>query len=892
MALSDAVKISEIKCVGDIDDFFELNVLDEISDDEELDEYISQLTNLGKSYRDIHTDLSVVLGDTEYEAQYPKATFDAKRKNMNESIQNAKRKLRSAKRTKKLGVTKSRATEKVNDLLSEKMFLIHQSNEFVKKFDALESLVELPGEEYTPSDMDDLKHDISLLENHLADLQRLKFKIENILEDSESHTDELSKFEEMVKSKILTIRKKYTDSRNFHEEQSRNSFEEENLRIKSANEASLKEEHLVVKYQFKEIEIRCESLMSKVDGNAIPDMTGHQLTEAEKCLFDLDRDFGEILEKITHFVDKFSGYCGEVDSLTAMMDKVSASKSKYFQQIKKEISSRDISEEKLKTALSLNLKLPAFSGYDSQLDIFSFKRDFGKLVEPYLSKIHWADSLKRKYLTGSALTLVKSIEDIDKIWEKLQSTYGDVQLLLQNKLLSLDKIGNLWEVKSDEQRITAISSLLNSMTELSSLAKEHSLENELFYGGGVEKVLSIMGDDRKRKFVRKSEVRLKGPQAWLKIREMLEKELSECEKLALFEKTEQLFAIKIPKKNPPGKPPLPKITPVKNLQTTDSGSGDVSNGGSFAVVSADQCHICDESSNHVLTIRGDRKFVQYFTCKKFVEKKCSERLKILTDKNLCPKCLRPGIKKGHKGVCYKQYLCPNSSHTPGNKVHVLVCGDHCSDQQNHILVEKYKTEVMAKLTPDMASFSKEIKICNFNLPASVFSADAAPKASTVPRSKKDGPSLFATQKICIEGHVFNLFYDSGGGDMVIKGSAAEKLRQLGRATLEVPPPLRLFGVGGTEIVSKYGIFEVRLPLRKPTVDGDVDAFLSGMCLERVTNEFPDVSLKTVKGEFKQQWEILGNTEPLPDIPDCVGGEVDILIGNQYLEVLSKGNPTV
>ena len=83
---------------------------------------------------------------------------------------------------------------------------------------------------------------------------------------------------------------------------------------------------------------------------------------------------------------------------------------------------------------------------------------------------------------------------------------------------------------------------------------------------------------------------------------------------------------------------------------------------------------------------------------------------------------------------------------------------------------------MAKLTPDMASFSKEIKICNFNLPASVFSADAAPKASTVPRSKKDGPSLFATQKICIEGHVFNLFYDSGGGDMVIKGSAAEKLR--------------------------------------------------------------------------------------------------------------------
>ena len=218
MALSDAVKISEIKCVGDIDDFFELNVLNEISDDEELDEYISQLTNLGKSYRDIHTDLSVVLGDTEYEAQYPKPTFEAKRKDVNESIQNAKRKLRAVRRAKKSGVANTLSSEKVNDLLSEKMFLIHQSYKFEKKIDALESFVELPGNEYTPSDMDDLKHDISLWENHLADLQRPKFKIENTLDDSESHTNEISKFEELVKSYILTLRKKYSDSRTFHEE--------------------------------------------------------------------------------------------------------------------------------------------------------------------------------------------------------------------------------------------------------------------------------------------------------------------------------------------------------------------------------------------------------------------------------------------------------------------------------------------------------------------------------------------------------------------------------------------------------------------------------------------------------------------------------------------------
>ena len=180
----------------------------------------------------------MVLGDTEYEGQYPKPTFEAKRKDINESIQNAKRKLRAVRRAKKSGVANTLSSEKVNDLLSEKMFLIHQSYKFEKKIDALESFVELPGNEYTPSDMDDLKHDISLWENHLADLQRPKFKIENTLDDSESHTNEISKFEELVKSYILTLRKKYSDSRTFHEEQSRNSFEEENLRIKNANEAS------------------------------------------------------------------------------------------------------------------------------------------------------------------------------------------------------------------------------------------------------------------------------------------------------------------------------------------------------------------------------------------------------------------------------------------------------------------------------------------------------------------------------------------------------------------------------------------------------------------------------------------------------------------------------
>ena len=104
-----------MKCVDDINTFFTLNVLDEMSDDEEIAGYISELSVLGKSYRDIHTDLSNGLDGAAYEAQYP--TQKKFRDDVNTKIQNAKRKLRTAKR----GKANTKITDKESELLSEKI---------------------------------------------------------------------------------------------------------------------------------------------------------------------------------------------------------------------------------------------------------------------------------------------------------------------------------------------------------------------------------------------------------------------------------------------------------------------------------------------------------------------------------------------------------------------------------------------------------------------------------------------------------------------------------------------------------------------------------------------------------------------------------------------------
>ena len=130
------------------------------------------------------------------------------------------------------------------------------------------------------------------------------------------------------------------------------------------------------------------------------------------------------------------------------------------------------------------------------MNIYTFHNEFQKLVEPALQKKYWPDYLKKNYLSGAALTSVETIEDINNIWKKLFESFGDTRLLLQNKLGHLDKISISWKIKGDEKIALAIAVLINSMMELSSLATKHSLEGELYMGGGLEKVLGVLGKSR------------------------------------------------------------------------------------------------------------------------------------------------------------------------------------------------------------------------------------------------------------------------------------------------------------------------------------------------------------------------------------------------------------
>ena len=110
-----------------------------------------------------------------------------------------------------------------------------------------------------------------------------------------------------------------------------------------------------------------------------------------------------------------------------------------------------------------------------------------------------AEYLKRNYLSGIALTLVEREKHYGKIWEKLEESYGNARLLLQNKLGELEKL-NCLNSGDDDKIVNGLAKLINAMKELLELATKHFIEGQLYEGGGLEKVFGLIGNSCRRKF--------------------------------------------------------------------------------------------------------------------------------------------------------------------------------------------------------------------------------------------------------------------------------------------------------------------------------------------------------------------------------------------------------
>ena len=143
-----------------------------------------------------------------------------------------------------------------------------------------------------------------------------------------------------------------------------------------------------------------------------------------------------------------------------------------------------------------------FSGNNDEVDFYTFKSDFSKIYNKSTPKELLPDLLKNNFLKDPAYSMVRSISNIDEIWKQLKLAYSNVKLLLSKKI---DRIGNfesLARLRDPESLAHTLSKLINLVKDLMLLAETHSIEEQLYYGDGIQRIYNLLDDARLSRWLR------------------------------------------------------------------------------------------------------------------------------------------------------------------------------------------------------------------------------------------------------------------------------------------------------------------------------------------------------------------------------------------------------
>ena len=631
-------KILELKVVADLKDILENDEIEEM-DSDELEEKLGEMSELSKTYRHLHVEIKSI--HENYDDAYPDCKeFSDKIRNF---IRDIKKKLKEKSATK----SSDKSAELKSSFQIEESIVSERVDRELKNFD-VQSIDD------TADLRDGCARFDSLLDDYYGLLSRTKIALKNDFD-----TDFKDIFDETLSKITERLLKMKSKIKHLNEEKEQSDQKERLRREKEAHDSFIGEQKFQIKIMSEEIESRCNELVSKCDVTCLPKMSDQEIFGRGKSVDAIDCEMRKIFHKLTD-LSKLASVCGSekeklLEKPQKQKDETLKARNDYMKLLFSIVRDREITEEKLRSTKGLDINLPTFSGYDSKLDIYSFRTEFEKLVQPTTLKRLWVDVLKKKYLSGHALTLVDIIDDISDVWKKLIGAYGNIKLLLQNRMGSLDKLQSLEKISGDEKLGNAISKIINTMTELSNLAEKNNLECKLYIGGGLDKVINIIGETRERKFLQQnidteetnqttsnSEV-FAEKTTWEHLKKFLQKELALCEKLTLMQKSRDCLGVKGSKGNP----------------TTEKGSS----GAHPVLPKMIPCHLCGKTDHVLSTDKKGGKHVDYFSCKKFVEASCKDRLDQIKRKGFCLQCLTPGIKSSEKHFCHTKYACTDPIHS-------------------------------------------------------------------------------------------------------------------------------------------------------------------------------------------------------------------------------------
>ena len=179
--------------------------------------------------------------------------------------------------------------------------------------------------------------------------------------------------------------------------------------------------------RFEKLEIKCTA-----DILNLPDLA---ILNEKKYFQKIESDFNEILDRVVRLSEmnpnKFDETKWFLSAMDARKEKLKTSIDLYKISLENEIQVRDLSEEKIKNASILGIKLPKFEGYDSHMDFYTSKTEFEKLVAPRIQAKLLPEYLKNNYLEGQALEIVREIDNIEEIWLRMKFSFGNIIIIVQ-----------------------------------------------------------------------------------------------------------------------------------------------------------------------------------------------------------------------------------------------------------------------------------------------------------------------------------------------------------------------------------------------------------------------------------------------------------------------------
>ena len=129
------------------------------------------------------------------------------------------------------------------------------------------------------------------------------------------------------------------------------------------------------------------------------------------------------------------------------------------------------------------------------------------------------DVLKNNFLENPALSLVKSVNEINELWKRLIVTYGYPKIMLHKNMTTLTNFIPLWKTSNPEKTSDGLIRIINLIKDLMRLADKHNIKEKLCNVDGLEKMDNLLGDARLiRLLTKSSEIEVEGEEQWKMLR--------------------------------------------------------------------------------------------------------------------------------------------------------------------------------------------------------------------------------------------------------------------------------------------------------------------------------------------------------------------------------------